>query len=61
MQGGLAELTAGKETIYTLLLEIACGRLRLAGVPVPAFPADVEDPEFRLLRMLSETHGYEAH
>lgn len=61
VRDGLADLNAGRESIHGLLLEIAAGRLRSAGVRVPPFKFGVEDPEFRLLRLLGETHGHEAH
>jgi hypothetical protein len=56
---GLADLACGKESIASLLLTIAAGRLTEAGLPIPA--TGIPDPELRLYRLLREVHCDDAH
>ncbi len=57
--GGLADLANGRETLSSLLLSIASGRLTAAGLPVAG--GRWLEPELRLYRLLRETHGDDAH
>ena len=56
---GFADLACGRESVASLLLTIAAGRLAAAGLSVPATP--VREPELRLYRLLRELHGDDAH
>jgi hypothetical protein len=60
VRDGLADHEAGRETISSLLLEIAAPRLVAAGVPmqVPSHPALAA--EIRLYRLLQREHGLDA-
>ena len=56
---GLADLSAGLESVASLLVALAAPRLRYEGVPVPA--VDIPEPERKLYRLLSRTEGELAH
>ncbi len=56
---GLADLTSGRESVSSLLLAIAAGRLAAAGLPLPATVP--RDAELRLYRALRAIHGNDAH
>ena len=56
---GLADLACKKESIPSLLLAIAAGRLAAAGLPLP--PTFASDSELRLYRLLRSLHGDDAH
>jgi hypothetical protein len=58
---GLADLSAGRESVSGLLIEIAAPRLRLAGLDIPAIAPHPVDAEIRLYHLLGEEHGLEAH
>lgn len=60
IRAGLADLTQGRETVATLLVEIAAGRLEQSGLTVPPIPVSVTEAEIRLYRKLGEEHGVEA-
>ena len=60
IRAGLADLSAGRESIGSLLVQIGGPRLRGCGVPVPQLP-DAESSDHRLYARLSATHGLEAH
>lgn len=57
---GLADLSAGQESVVSLLVQIGGPRLRDCGVPVPLLP-DAENSDRRLYARLAATHGLEAH
>ena len=56
---GIDDLTAGTETIESLVVSLAAPRLRREGIPVPG--SDLPDPERRLYRLLCETEREAAH
>jgi hypothetical protein len=49
---GLADLAAGRQSVESLLLEIAAGRLRGDGVELPDFPPSSKAAELRLYELL---------
>ncbi len=55
---GVRDLAEGRETSESLLVSIGAGRLRSAGLEVPA---GLPDPEHRLYRLLARAHGDDAH
>ena len=55
---GLADLTAGDESVEALLVSLASMKLRDLGLEVPA---PLDDPELRLYRLLEREHGDAAH
>ncbi|MEZ0386684.1 MAG: hypothetical protein ACAI34_06435, partial [Verrucomicrobium sp.] len=58
---GLADLAEGRETVPSLLLEIARSRLIQAGVPVPAVAKKDLDAEVRLYRLLGQDSSKDAY
>ncbi len=60
IRAGLRDVTAGVESVEALLVEIAAGRLRESGLPVPAMQPATLDAEIRLHRLLAKTHGDDA-
>lgn len=58
IEQGLRDLSAGEETVASLLVSIGAPRLRRLGVRVPAGPAE---PEHRLYRLLSASNQDAAH
>ena len=59
IDAGLADLSAGEESIESLLVSLAAPRLKREGVPLPQ---DVfADPDVRLYRLLEQTGGSLAH
>lgn len=60
IRAGLADLSAGQESVVSLLAQIGGPRLRGCGVPVPLLP-DAENSDRRLYARLAATHGNEAH
>jgi hypothetical protein len=61
---GVADLAAGRETVASLLVGIARGRLARAGVELPPEPPAEEaggDLELRLYARLCETVGKAAY
>lgn len=58
---GLEDITAGRESAESLLIEIAQCRLREAGLPVPAIPQPSQEAELRLYFLLGEKYDVEAH
>lgn len=57
---GLNDLSAGRESLASLLVQIGAPRLRLLAVPV-AQAADDLDADRRLYHLLATQHGREAH
>ena len=55
---GLADLERGAETIESLLVSIAAGRLRAQGLPVTQ---TIPNPEHRLYAILAESDPDSAH
>jgi hypothetical protein len=55
---GLADLTAGVESVAALLVAVGAPRLRQLGVDVPPGP---ERPEHRLYDVLASEHADAAH
>ncbi|MGH9382038.1 MAG: hypothetical protein ACRD2Z_15700 [Thermoanaerobaculia bacterium] len=53
---GLGDLAAGRESLESLLVEIAASRLRYAGLDVPEIGPRSEAAELRLYKRLEETH-----
>jgi hypothetical protein len=58
IEAGMRDLSAGTETIESLLVSIAAPRLRALGFDV-ATP--IADAELRLYQKLAATHGDAAH
>lgn len=56
---GLGDLSAGRETVESLLVSLAAPRLRREGVPVPT--CCLPDGDRRLYRLLEVGHGDLAH
>lgn len=56
---GLADLTAGRETVESLLVSIGAPRLRRAGIPVP--DETFSNPERRLYDRLALEDSDAAH
>jgi hypothetical protein len=56
---GLDDLSAGRETVASLLVALAAPRLRRERVPVPRI--EFPDPDRRLYRLLQATDGALAH
>ena len=61
IRAGLRDVAEGVESVEALLVEIAAGRLRESGLPVPAMPPATLDAEIRLHRLLAQTHGDDAY
>ncbi len=61
VQQGLADVSAGDETIPALLVLIGGPRLRGLGFPVPAEVSTGAPPEHRLYHLLVAQHGDAAH
>lgn len=57
---GLADLSAGVESVESLLVQIGRPRLESLGVPLPAGIRN-PDADRALYKKLSETHGNGAH
>jgi hypothetical protein len=55
---GIEDLSAGKVSIASLLVSIGAGRLRSAGLPVPAAIANADH---LLYQLLAEEFGNDAH
>jgi len=55
VSGGLADLSAGRESEASLLVTMAAPRLRALGFDVPV--AGGEDPSHRLYELLAEREG----
>jgi hypothetical protein len=56
---GLDDLSAARESIGSLLVQIGEPKLRMAGVPLPA-NIDL-DADRKLYSLLAQSHGVEAH
>lgn len=59
IRAGLADLTAGRESIASLLVQIGAPRLNWLGIQLPA--DSVPDADRRLYRLLASQHGQAAH
>lgn len=59
VDGGLADLAAGVESVGSLLVSLAAPRLKREGVPIPR--GVMGDADVRLYRLLERTHGELAH
>jgi hypothetical protein len=59
VEGGLADVAAGVESVPALLVAAFAARLRSEGVPVPEH--DLPDPEHRLYRLLAREDADSAH
>jgi hypothetical protein len=55
---GLADLTRGTESVFSLLVSIGAPRLRGLGVQIGT---TFDEPEHRLYRLLTASHGDAAH
>jgi len=55
LERGRADLAQGVLSTDTLLVAIAAGRLRAAGIEVPEPPPGLREPQFDLYRVLGET------
>jgi len=58
---GLRDLAAGQETTEALLVAVGAGRLRRAGVDVPAEAHTIDSPEHRLYELLEARDVRAAH
>lgn len=58
IEGGLADLARGVESVAALVVAVGAPRLRRAGVRVPETP---RDPEHRLYALLSQDDADAAH
>lgn len=58
---GLEDLSAGRESVGSLLVRIGAPRLRLLGISLPVRVEDDENADRRLYRLLAAGHGDEAH
>ncbi len=61
IQKGLLDARAGRETVESLLIEIAQPRLRWIGLSVPYFHEQPLDAEMRLYHLLGREFGPEAY
>jgi len=55
---GIADLSAGRETVEALLVSIGATRLRSVGVEPPS---PIESPEHKLYLLLARERGDAAH
>jgi hypothetical protein len=58
IESGLADLSAGTESVGSLLVSIGASRLRRAGIAVPRA---IPDPEHRLYALLAAEDPARAH
>ena len=59
IEQGIADLSAGRETIPSLLVSIGAPRLRRLGLPVPT--STILSPEHKLYEVLRTADPYTAH
>lgn len=58
LEEGLADLRAGRETLFAMVVAIGAPRLRELGIDVPPSP---DDPEHRLYDLLARDDADSAH
>lgn len=58
IERGIADLSAGRETVESLLVSIGATRLRSIGMELPS---PIESPEHKLYLLLARAKGNAAH